>query len=176
MATKYSDALNSVVNAGGTTAHALTNAAAYGGKMRVLSGNFEVATTDFDAVGDLIVIARLPASAIIHTLKLGSDDLDSGTALLINIGTYKTNGTAVDADCYAAANDILSDGAAAGSLEDFRWSAITGIETQGDPIWTNGSEDPNPGGVMRDIGLAVSTVATGEQAGTIGYEITYTVE
>lgn len=173
MATKYADILNSVVNAGGTTAHVLPDVARSGGRMRVVTDNFEVATGDLTAA-DIIVLARLPANAVIHRLFICNDDLDAGTALLSDVGIYETDGTAVDIDAFADGDDFLSD-AAAPPGEDMRYLAASDPTDMGQRIWESGGESADPS-AMRDIAITIDTAATTAQAGTIGYRIEYTID
>lgn len=170
----FCDQLDSVVNAGGTTAHALSPVAQLGGRMRVITDNFEVTTGQIE-IGDIIVIARLPSHAVIHSMLMVSDALDTASALRVQLGIYETSGTVVDVDAYATADDVFI---AANNLpgEEFRYGkAITDPADMGERIWENGGESADPS-AMRDIAWTVSTAATTAAGGTIGYRIEYTID
>ena len=81
----------------------------------------EIGTDDLVTTGDVIPICELPAEAIVTSIKVLNDDLDSGSAaLVVDIGIWKTKkGISLDdiianeADAEALDQDIYVDGMAA---------------------------------------------------------------
>ena len=164
MTTKYSDDLALIINAPHT---AYPPSRRIGGRVRVATDAFEVATTDLD-VGDIIVLARLPSYANITELKIASDDL--GTTLTVDIGIYEINGAVADADVFSTGVDLA---AAATNLTDYRYE-VANRDTAGKALWEMLAltVDPNK---AYDIALTVATSGT-PAAGTIAYEIRYAVD
>ncbi len=169
----FCDQLDSVVNAGGTTAHALSPVSQLGGRRRVITDNFEVAASEMEST-DIIVIARLPSHAVILSILISNDAFDAASAITADLGIYETDGTVVDVDAYADANTILQAATAAPGTE-LRYTALSTVDTVGDRIWENGSESADPS-AMRDIAITIDTAATTAQAATLGYRIEYTID
>ncbi len=173
--TSFSDDLETTINAPTGGAFQTAPVARYGGRQRVITGNFEVATTDIDA-SDIIVLARIPATSTIQSIKLSSDALDDGSALVFDLGIYDENQAVLDQDYFATLSTIFQTATAAPGTE-MLYEAATGAERVGDRLWEMGGvASPGPGGVMYDIAMTITTVAATAAAGTIGYEILYTLD
>jgi len=139
-----------------------------GGRVRVAMDNFEVASGDFDADGDIIRLCRLPANARVLSIKLWNDAMGSSSAP--NAGIYPTNSdTASDEDFYATAVDTSS--AVTGT--ELRFEAAD-ISTAGDKLWENAGASSNPGGHY-DIALTQTASATAT-AFTVAFEVLYTID
>ena len=173
--THFTDDLKSTIGAPTKAAFETVPVGRYGGRQRVITGNYEVATTDIDTSGDLIVLARLPAQAVVQAILMCNDALDVGTALDFDLGIFDENQAVLDQDYFAAAITQLSSAVAAPGT-DLRYSAATDADTVGDQLWEMAGVATDPGGVMYDIVITIVDGAVGAQAGTIGYEILYTVD
>ncbi len=79
-----------------------------GFKKRAFVGNVALAATDLAAVGDVVLMAKVPSNAIITALTWASDDLDSGTVLVVDVGFYKEDGT----EYTTGSGDTILDGVA----------------------------------------------------------------
>lgn len=144
-----------------------------GGRVRVAQGTIALATTDLD-VSDIVMLAPLPTSASIVSLKLAADDLDSNGSptLAWNVGLYTTAGVAVDADCYATA---ITLGQAATAFTEYRYEAAN-INTCGQQLWEDGGVSTNPDGGQYYVALTASTGAATAAAGDLSFIIEYVVD
>jgi hypothetical protein len=59
------------------------------GVKRIAQGSIALAIADVGA-SDIVMLAPIPSNASITSIKLASDDLDSGTTLTANVGLYTT--------------------------------------------------------------------------------------
>ena len=141
------------------------NAHELGGVKRVAQGTLEI-TSSSDS--DVIMLAPLPTNASITSLQLASDDLDSGTALIWDIGLYDDEGTAVDADVYADGTTVFR---AATAFTEFRHTTAD-INTAGEQLWEDGGSSSDPGGVYY---VAVFVEAAGASDGTLSFKIEYVI-
>lgn len=154
----------------------LTPVAQWGGRVRVMGGNFEMDATA--AAADIIRLCRLPSNAHIWKIELGADNL--GTALTADVGVYQTNGTVVDANEFATA--LIMDSKVFGgtdvvptpTAEIVYQAAVTDIVYHGLALWQRAALGADPGGEY-DICLTIVTETTGV-AGTIAYSVWYTVD
>lgn len=172
----FSTQLESIVNDTGTTTVALAPVSQYGGRLRVITSTMEVATTSFDEVGDIIVIARLPATAVINSMLFSCDALDTGSTLAVDLGTYETNGTVVDADAFASAYAGFQSIILPISAVDLRYEAAVDPVDMSMTIWEAGGESTSPGGVMRDIAFTITTVSATPVVATLSWTIIYSVD
>ena len=172
--TSFSDDLETTINAPTGGAFQTVPVAGYGGRQRVITGNFEVATTDIDA-SDIIVLARLPANAVVTSIKLSSDALDAGSSLTFDVGIYDENQAVLSLDIFATDSTIFQSATAAPGTE-MRYEFSSNTDTQGDRLWELGGVSTDPGGLMYDIAITFVLVAATAAAGTIGYEIFYTID
>ena len=172
--TSFSDDLNVTVNAPTGGAFQTVPVSRYGGRQRVITGNFEVATTDIDS-GDLIVLARIPATSTVQSILLCNDALDGGTALDMDLGIFDENQAVLDQDYFASAVVQLATATVAPGAE-LRHEAATSSDTVGDRLWEMAGVANDPGGVQYDIVITIVDGAASAAAGTIGYTITYTID
>lgn len=160
-----------------------------GGILRVHVDQVEVATTNIDDIGDVIMLGALPSSAKITSIKFFADDLDSnGTpTLAFNVGGYylknnivsgvaKASGVVVDADNIATA--IIVGQAASADVTNVgkvgyecRFEAAD-IDTIEYPLWQLLGLTEDCGGLLA-IGLTVSAAAATAAAGGIKMVVHY---
>ena len=151
------------------------NAGEAGGKVRLFAGTLEVATTSVDEIGDIIRMIRLPHARFRPiSLKGFSDDLDSDSALRVNVGLYKVNFddsvTVMDADCFASAVDATPfSGSTTGGLELLNEAAD--IDQRGLEIWDYAVGQAADPGVPVEVCVTVSTAGTSADAGTLRLEL-----
>lgn len=142
-----------------------------GGRVRVAQGTIALATTDLD-INDIVLLAPVPTNASIISIKLASDDLDSGSpALLWDVGLHNLAGTAKDADFYAT--DVTL-GQAATAFTEYRYEAAD-INTCGDRVWQNAGDSSDPNGTYY-ISMTVSTAPATAAAGDVSFIIEYVVD
>ena len=171
MVTQDSNLIANVV----ATPPTLTDVGQAGGRVRVMVDSFEMnaaGSTGIDADGDILRMCRLPSNARILQLWVSSDDLDSGTDIALNYGIYKTDGTLVDEDEFAAAVNHQS---AVAKTDLMFEAAVTDISNWQATLWERAGESTDPS-IMYDI-CATNTAATsGLQAATFAFMILYTVD
>lgn len=140
----------------------------HGGVLKGSVDTFELADT---ADGDIHHVFKLPTTAILHSVKMATDDL--GTAGDIDIGFYKKNAdgtyTVLDADAIASAIDV---NAAAVSLTEYRFEAAA-IETADQPAWELAGVSALPT-TYSDIYLSITTPEGTTAVGTVTMQIQYT--
>lgn len=150
----------------------------FGGRMRIAQGAFETVAASFDADGDTITLIVLPSTSIVHSIRIANDDLDTGTTSAFNLGVYSWDeveglGAAVDEDYFATAVEQLR---AASAMVELVAEAAWDIAKYGQPLWeavAGLSKDP----VLNYAICMTETAATaGAQAGTLAYDIRYTLD
>lgn len=156
------------------TPRTINNPAAFAGMLKGFVGQKETADPDQDSIGSTFRLGQIPSNAVIHSLKIFSDDMGS-TAAAIDIGIYKNTadgGAVVDADFFAAAVS-LKDGALNGT-EVIHNNTSTGndIAKAEKPLWQalGLASDPN---LMYDV-VATATGAV-DTAGTLCLKGVYAV-
>lgn len=125
---------SSVITNADATPVVLNNPAIAGSKAFVAVGTLEVAATD--SGGSVYRFARIPSNAVIHSIKLWNDDLDTGTAVTFDVGLHQTagnGGAAADANVYGT--DIATCQAAAAATE-LRYETLD-INTVEKRVWEN---------------------------------------
>lgn len=141
------------------------------GRLRVAQGTLELATGDLDAA-DIVMLAPIPVGASIASIRLASDDLDSGTAALLwDVGLHDTEGAVVVADAYAS--DITL-GQAATAFTEYAFEA-RGIEDCGQRVWEDGGQSEDPGGTYY-LSMTVATAPDTAAAGTLSFIVEYVVD
>ena len=141
------------------------------GRMRTAQGTIALATTDIDD-NDVIMLCPINVAASITSIKLASDDLDSGSAsLTFNIGLYQTSGTVVDEDCYATA---ITLGQAATAFTEYAFE-VRDINVCGQRVWEDGGQSTDPGGQYY-LAVTVQAAAATAVAGDIAFIVTYVVD
>lgn len=153
------------------------------GAVKVCIDKIELATTSIDEIGDIITIGSIPSNAIIKSIKVYNDDLDShGTPLLAaDVGLYYTGiggnqkkdgnvfGTVVDADCFATAITTLQ---AANVLGVEVMNEVKNIDDITKEAWEIGGLTVDCGGLLA-LGLTVTAVAATAAAGGVTIVIEY---
>ena len=142
------------------------------GRMRTAQGTIALATTDIDN-NDIIMLCPINVAASITSIKLASDDLDSGgsPSLTFNIGLYQTGGTVVDEDCYATA---ITLGQAATAFTEYAFE-VRDINVCGQRVWEDGGVSADPGGQYY-LAVTVQAAAATAAAGDISFIVTYVVD
>ena len=144
------------------------------GVKRVAQGTIALATTDIDD-NDVIMLCPIDSSASITSIKLASDDLDSGgsPSLTFNVGLYQSDadGTVIDEDCYATA---ITLGQAATAFTEYRWEAAN-ITTTGQRVWEDGGASTDT--ARQDyVAVTVQAAAATAAAGDISFIIEYVTD
>ena len=141
------------------------------GVKRVALGNVAVAA-DGTETGDIIMLAPIPSNAVITSIKLASDDLDSGSpaALAWNLGLYTTAGVVKDADAYASA---ITLGQSATAYTEYRFEAANINETA-QKVYADATDTSDPG-TFYYLALTISTAAATGAAGDLAFQVEYVV-
>lgn len=145
------------------------NAGKYGGRLRCTFGNHELAAGDVD-VADIIVIARLPWTARVNSLKLATDAIASVSTG--DIGLYYPDGTVASVQLFANDADLVSQ---TFGVENCYPGGV-GIDTIGEPLWERAglSEAPDDDGALVDIAITITALTTAA-GGTLAWKIFYTL-
>ncbi len=153
-----------------------------GGRERVITGSFEVATTDIDNTNDIILIAQIQSGDVLLELSTGHDDIDVGTALLLDIGLCDVAGGDIDTDGSSTSHDLFSSavagGASAVALTDRRFDDPA-EDTVDQRLWelvnsqSTGTPFTNDPSVAWFICISINVVPTTAAAGTFNYRIRY---
>lgn len=150
------------------------------GIKKVMIDEIELVAEDVGDIGDIILLAPVPSNAVITSIKLFNDDLDSNgsPALAANVGLYYSgngNGTGissgdvVDADCFATAITTLQSANVSGVDVRFEDGDIDNIDQE---AWAVGGLSSDPGGYLY-IGLTLTTAAATGAAGGIKCIVEY---
>jgi hypothetical protein len=140
----------------------------------------EVATTSIDEADDAVLVLPLPSNAVISSLVLFNDDLDSNgaPALAVDVGVYNgpekfvdTDGSAtkyaayaeIDQDAFASAITTLQAANTAGVELRFEAANIDGI---GKRLWEIAGLTSDPRRMLA-VALTVTTQAATAAAGTV---------
>lgn len=165
-------------NLGSQIAAPTLNAAAVdGGKLRVAAGTIALATTSIDEANDVVMLCGLPTGAVVHSIRLAADDLDSNAtpALAFNLGLFPEVDSAIaavkDADAYASA---ITLGQAATAFTEYAFEARN-INLCGQKVYQDAGDTSDPDDVYY-LGLSVSTAAATAAAGDLSFIVEYSVE
>lgn len=153
------------------------------GDVKMLIDEAEVATTNIDDIGDIILFGPLPSNAIVTSIKLFNDDLDSnGTpTLAADVGVYysgkgnivsgvaKTSGTVVSATCIGTAITTLQSANVSGTEVRFEAANIDTIDKE---LWEVAGLSADCGGLLY-IGLTMTAAAATAAAGGIKVVVQY---
>ena len=137
------------------------------GVKRIAQGSIALAIADVGA-SDIVMLAPIPSNASITSIKLASDDLDSGTTLTANVGLYTTGGVVADVDAYAS---VVTDFRAATAFTEFAFEARD-INKCGQKVWEDAGASADPKDYYY---VAVTFAAAGDQAGDLSFQIEYIV-
>lgn len=143
-----------------------------GGNLKVRQDTIEVATTSIDEVGDIMLLLPIPTNAIVTSLQLLNDDLDSnGTPTLdANIGVYYT-GTGPQRGTYTEGQKA-DDNLFADDSNELQAANVTPVELNtvldniddvDKPLWERAGLSADPGGHFF-IGIEVGSNAAATAA------------
>ncbi len=148
-----------------------------GAKLRVKTGTLELATGDLDAA-DTVELVDLPTNAVVHSIQIANDDLDSdgSPTLVMDVGLYDITdagalGAAKDDNVYASASTQLQ---AAAGFTELAFSARN-IDEAAQQVFEDAGDTTDPAGVFRLV-LTFDTGAATAAAGTLSYRVEYSVE
>lgn len=110
------------------------------------------------ASGDLLILGEIPEDCVLVDAVYFADELDSGTALLLDFGTINAGETDLDVTIEAGITVGQAAATAARMVHTVANLNILG-GISGEPI-----------------GFKVATIPTGAQAGTLGVSLTYRAE
>tara|TARA_R110001583_G_C5419346_1_gene387672 strand:+ start:50 stop:598 length:549 start_codon:yes stop_codon:yes gene_type:complete len=168
-----------------TSPRTLLEAGSAQGKFRVFADTIAAATGDIDD-NDILMLAEVPSNAKIHSIKLYNDDLDSGTALAVDVGLYNgetkftdTDGSStayaaggvIDRDAYATAITTLQGAVTVGTEVAYEARNINAVNNF---VWEDGGLTSDPGVPLR-IAITVETAAGTAVAGDVTIVVTYAV-
>lgn len=154
-----------------------------GGVKKVIIDQIAVATTSIDEINDVILVGHIPSNAVITSIKIFNDDLDSNgsPALAANVGLFYTGigagqvrlgkamGDVVSATCIGTAITTLQSANTTGVELRFEAADITSISQE---AWELGGLTSDCGGLLA-IGLKITTVAATAAAGDIVLVVDY---
>ena len=142
------------------------------GRVRIMQGTIALATSDIDN-NDIIMLAPINVGASITSIKLASDDLDSGgsPSLTFNIGLYTTAGVVKDEDCYATA---ITLGQAATAFTEYAFE-VRNVNVCGQRGWEDAGDSTDPGGQYY-LAVTVQAAAATAAAGDISFIVEYVVD
>jgi len=147
---------------------------AVGGKMRVIHDSFQVTSGDFDAVGDTLALCRLSAEARISRIRIGNDDLSTGTSYAFNVGIYpkgeRTAANAKDENVFAAG--VTQFTGLQGLIDVFKPVDPADI---GKRLWELAGDASASAGVY-DLVLTVSVNAGTPATGNVGFQVWYAID
>jgi hypothetical protein len=158
MGTKNSDLVSNFE----ATPTVLNSPALLHGVQRVAQGTIELAAGDSND-NDIVMLAPIPSNAVISQLDVGSDTF--GGSCTFNVGIYTSAGAVKDEDYFATA---VAD---AGAMTDLRYE-VADISTAGTALYSMAGDSTDPGGFYY---VAATMFAEGGTAGTMSFNITYTV-
>lgn len=155
------------------------------GRKRMISDNFEVAITDLEA-GDIIILCPILSSAILHSFKIANDVLDSVADLTMDIGVCDADGVTVSTldslDMFADENTTFQTATLPAAALDHAFLLTQDIVNAfGAQLWerinlheaAEFTEDPVR---LWFLCLRVGVVAATPVAGTIGFQVEYTLD
>jgi hypothetical protein len=143
----------------------------YGAPLRVASATLAWTSA---AANDVKSMFRLPSRAVVKSLKLYGDSLDSNASptLSVHVGLYDTSGNVVNASFFKAnANDLR----AASDGTEIAFGNVIGKHTKAKKLWEHLglAKDPN---VEYVVAFTVATAAATFAAGSTSLECLYVAE
>ena len=154
-------------------------AGTHGGRVRVLMDSFELATGDIDD-DDIILLDRIPTSAVITGLWIMNDDMDSGgtPTLATDVGVYDTDSSVTVKDRNAFTSAVTTLQAATATWTDLLAEAgATALAFIGGQLWEWAGDASKPDlDTEYFIALTIETVAQTAVAGTLAYKIEYVLD
>lgn len=154
--------------------------------LMVASDTVEVATGDIDNADVIILGIPIPTSAVVRSVKVFCDDLDSdgSPSISFDVGlaavnkfVSKTSGTKttraadaiLDADAFGSAVTTARAGSKVGEEVAFEANDIANVNKK---VWEQLGYDEDPGGDVT-VALTITAAATAAQAGTISVQVAY---
>jgi hypothetical protein len=145
-----------------------------GGRVRQISGTVALAVGDLD-LNDIVMLAGVPTNAVVNSIKLASDDLDSGAAAIAwSLGLYSgaaDTAETKDENVYATA---ITLGQAVTPFTEYAFEA-RGIELCGQKVWEDAGDTSDPVSEYF-IGLVIDVIPATAAAGDLSFIIEYTVD
>ena len=144
-----------------------------GGRIRHVRGTMELEDSDL-ASGDTIELLDIPADAVIKSIKLSNDELDSGTDLIFDLGLYAINsdgtlGAAKDADVYSD-DDAGFQSAQTQAEYAFDERDINTAERR---VFADAGDTEDEHDAQYRLVATSGETAGGAQAGTLTFEVEY---
>lgn len=141
-----------------------------------------VATTSIDEVGDVVVFTELPWNALVHSVRIFNDDLDSHSTptLAVDVGLFKMTKagtvTVLDADAYASAITTLQAANTVGVNVCFE-SGVKDIDVTdlNKRVFEDAGLTAEPTDGFCLLGLTVTTAAATAVAGDVLIVVAYTM-
>lgn len=168
MATTKSSLLSN--RASQTSARTPNNRVNERGVLRTINGTMELPASG-GSDGDILMLAGVPIDAAILSIKIASDDLDSGTDLSAEVGLYEDEDgdTAKDVDVYAAS---VTDWRAATAFTEYAFEARD-IDENGQLVWEDAGDSTRQDATNEEYFVGVTLTAAGDTAATLSFQITY---
>lgn len=147
---------------------------------KVLIDEVELAATNIDDIGDVVLFGPIPSNAIIQSIGILNDDLDthSTPTIAADVGLYysgptngagKTSGLVLDADCFATAVTTLQSANVTPAEVRFEAANIDTIDLE---AWEVGGLTADCGGDLF-IGLTLTAAAATGAAGGVKLVVRY---
>lgn len=152
-----------------------TNTTEIGGVKRVAIATLAMTT---GAVSDIKRFVRIPSRALVLSVEVNNDDLDSNGAptLATDLGLYRTTadgGAVVDADFFASA--VITLQAATTSFTDLTYeSAVITVANRAKRLWEQLALTADPE-VMYDVAFTYTTGAATHANGNATVRVEYVV-
>ena len=132
-----------------------------------------VLTTTDDDTNSVYRLVRVPSNALITSIKLFNDDLDSGTSAVFKAGLYQTaanGGAAADLDVFATALASLQDAVTTGTEIRFATLGVDGVAKRVYELLGLTADS------LREYDLCITaTTVTGLKAGKLTAVVQYAV-
>lgn len=151
-------------------------------KIRNFSTSVSVSSGDFDADGDVVLLAQLPPNVQVISLKTFNDSLDSGSDTAPNIGIYNgpypftdSSGTSYGPDeliseqAYASSISSLQSADTTGTEQAFNNRDVANVNNQ---VWEDAGLPEDPDVPLR-IGATQTTSVSGAQDGDLTLIVQY---
>lgn len=157
-----------------------------GAPVRMYAATTEVAITSIDEIADVVLLVAIPSNAVVHDLRILTDDLDSNATptLAYDVGVYNgpekftvpVSGTPTN---YAEFGEIVV-GAFATAITVGQAAVTTAVTNNGfeardianvhKKVWELVGFDKDPNKTLV-IGIKVTTVAATPAAGTLTIQV-----
>ncbi len=154
------------------------------GRHRVFMDTVSVVDDDFDADGDIVLLAEVPSNAKIMSIKLFNDALDGGTDSLVNVGVYNGGTQFVDGSTTHAPDGLISEAAYGSVIATFQGAVVVGTELAfearnitltNNKVWEDAGLAADPKVPLR-IGFTQTATVASAITGDVTVQITYAVD